>query len=120
MIIRLIHFLLAIIFAFFAIVQYNDPDPFIWIVAYSIVAAISLMGGFNRYFSPLIYSALLCFLCGALYLSPSVLEWYRSSEELMQSMRPDKMFIEETRECLGLWIGVCALFFDVWSSRRSI
>jgi hypothetical protein len=45
---RIVNFLLAIMFMVFAFVQINDPDPVIWILIYGIMAVFSIMAIFDR------------------------------------------------------------------------
>ncbi|MBS1560416.1 MAG: transmembrane 220 family protein [Bacteroidetes bacterium] len=45
---RYVSFAMATIFVAFATLQYNDPDPYIWIPAYGLVALLSYLHAFRR------------------------------------------------------------------------
>ena len=74
----------------FAVLQINDPDPFIWITIYSLPALLSflfLMGYSSKYFQ----------LMGPVYLIISIYLYYTKTDtEVMY------IFDETTNEVLGL------------------
>ena len=113
-----IQLLFALCLLAFAALQLNDPDPATWILFYLICAAVPALALFNRPIKPVFWIALI--LCGinlALYASGAYNYYlHRAQEPLMQSMNPDKPYIEEAREFLGALI---ALVLVVASSALS-
>lgn len=112
---RMIHLTLAVLFGLFAVVQYNDPDPFIWIMIYGSVALIALLKVYLRQvnFHPLIITLIVIFLLyGATYI-PSVIEFFQKPDkmDLIGSMKVNKPWIEGTREFFGLVMGLGALYY---------
>ena len=103
---KTIHFLFALCLLAFAALQFNDPDPLTWILFYTICAAVPLLALFNRPMHPVFWIALI--VCGlelALYAGGAYNYYlHRTEEPLMQSMNPDKPYIEEAREFLGALI----------------
>ena len=94
---------LSLVLLSFVAVQYNDPDPHIWMPIYGIQ---------NKY---LLFLGYLIFGTGFILLFPSFIDWItiEKGQNLMQRMDNSKMYIEETRECLGLLI--CLIFISlVW------
>jgi hypothetical protein len=92
----------------FAGLQFNDPDPVIWVSFYVLCALIPLLLVFNFYYSPLFLLAVAaCLLC-LVIAGPGAFEYYRhmGQEPLMQTMNPDKPYIEEAREFLGALIAL--------------
>ena len=120
---RIPNILFVIIFVLSAALQYNDPDPYLWIPLY-------LYGGFLCFqairgkFHPALYTLGLIVYSGyALYLffdSSGVLSWFNEheAESLVQSMKASKPWIEETREFLGLLILIVALLANMFWFRR--
>ena len=100
--------LFALCLLAFAALQYNDPDPTTWILFYCVCAAVPALALFNRPITPVFWIALV--LCGinlALYVSGAYNYYlHRNQEPLMQSMNPDKPYIEEAREFLGALIAL--------------
>jgi Transmembrane family 220, helix len=113
---KIINIIYAIIFALFAFVQYNDPDPWLWIPLYAVISVLAILALFGKYYSGItLIWAVLC-LGWALYLSPGVYDWFahHSTNEIFENMQPGKVFIEEARECFGLVLAALAL----WSLYR--
>ena len=52
---RYINLFLALLFALFAVVQLNDPDPWGWVAMYGFVAVVSAFAAFGRYHRYLLY-----------------------------------------------------------------
>ena len=106
-------------------VQYNDPDPFIWMLLYGFCALILGLAAFGIYTRNLLYAGYIIFGAGFIMLFPSVIEWIsiEKGQNLMERMQNSKAYIEESRECLGL--GLCILFISlIWipiiKKRRSL
>lgn len=100
---RTLAFILFVILASFAFLQINDPDPYIWAGFYLVCAMVPLLLTFTIYSRILFWFAVvLCIVVMGLY-SMGALEYLRHSadEALMQSMNPQKPYIEEAREFLG-------------------
>lgn len=99
----------AAFFGLFALVQLNDPDPWIWLFAYGITALLSATAGFRR-LHPSTYLgwALACAL-GAMYVW---IGWEGASEILGANI--EEAFDDEVvRELAGLalciaWMAIAA------------
>ena len=116
-----------IIFCFLFIVsaalQYNDPDPYIWIPIYLIGATICFQAsrGKNYPVFTLLFSGL--FLIYDLYLffdKFGVLSWLNehNAENIASSMKASAPWIEETREFFGLLILILVLMINYFVSKR--
>ena len=105
--------ILALIFALFAYFQLNDPDPALWVAIYTYVAAVGLLVFFGKNYRWAIYVGLAICGAGTLYLLPSVYNWLtnHSDVSLLYGMAPDKPYIEESRECGGLFIAFVGLLY---------
>ena len=107
-----------------AILQYNDPDPYIWVPLY-LYGAYLCYRALKRKYNPALYiTGLVVYVSYAFYLffhKTGVLNWYRQhdAENIVQSMKATKPWIEETREFFGLLLLVLALTVNiVWLRRR--
>ncbi len=91
------------IFLLSAIVQYNDPDPLLWIVVYSIAALVSYLAFSPRLEKRLpLYLGILAFGWAVCHL-PDV--WGRVSiGEIFQSIEMKTIAVEKAREMGGLLI----------------
>lgn len=121
MIAKIVNLALAALFAVFAVVQLNDPDPLVWVIIYGTVAAICGFAAFNRYSIPVLIISMIICAAGALYLSPGVYDWFanHTSDEIFERMSPDKVFIETARECFGLLVTLLVLAVQFTRARKA-
>ncbi len=112
---KYIYIISGIIFLLCAAVQYNDPDPGVWMAIYGVAAIVSFQG-VRHYLPSWTYLVLfLIFTAGAVSQWPPHFEGLFFNE--LATMR--NMNIEEARESLGL--GICAfamLLFYLLERRR--
>ncbi len=113
---KIINGILAALFLLFAIVQYNDPDPWLWIALYGFVAIVSLMAVFKQYYRWVILGGIVVCLIGMLLLLPDFINWINTgAESITGSMKAESPHIELTREFLGLAVTLLAL---TWHYRK--
>ncbi len=104
----------AILFIIFGILQYNDPDPHLWIPIYGFAAIISIGIAFNRFNRFVLITAMVLYFIGAAYMWPSTYEGITLDMGY-------KTGIEEARESLGLFIcGLVMAYFIVVSYKTRI
>lgn len=118
---RILNFILAIMFLVFAFVQVNDPDPVIWILIYGSMAVISVMAIFEFYQKKFLIGLLILFILYGLFLTPGVLEWLRQENKAALFDDVAKMrhpYIEEAREFLGLLICIIVLSVYLLRARK--
>jgi len=89
------------LFLLSAAVQYNDPDPLRWMLAYGIAALLSALAARDRYWPR--FTLLTCAMYGAfaLYDLPAVFASHLSAYTSFKMRSPDD---EVARECIGLLI----------------
>jgi hypothetical protein len=118
---RIVNFILAVMFLTFAFVQINDPDPVIWILVYGAMAVLCVMAVFEFYPKKFLIGLLVLFALYSLVYIPGVLEWLRQDNKALLFDDLAKMqypYIEEAREFLGLFICIAVLIFYVIRSGR--
>jgi hypothetical protein len=103
----------------FASLQWNDPDPFLWIAFYSLCAAVPLLALLNKPLKIICWLALIaCVIEMARTLGGAYNYYLHMTEEpLMQSMNPNKPYIEEAREFLGALIALVLVVISQWLTR---
>lgn len=102
---------LIILYVVFAALQWNDPDPVLWIGIYGVTAIIILMNVFGWH-SKIVIGVLIAI--GALYSLTyfgGVLDYFRANDlgAIGDEMHYDRPYIELTREFGGLWIALAGL-----------
>jgi hypothetical protein len=95
----------SLVFLLFAALQYNDPDPWLWIPVYLISAYTAFCSFWNYYNPMLIMLLMLGYFIGTLYYFPlsTFSEWIHV-EEQARSLEMKMPFVEEARESMGLAI----------------
>ena len=96
----------SVILIAFSIVQFNDPDPLIWVLVYGLSSILILLSAFINIPKVIFYLFVTFIFFWCCSLTPSLINWIiiEKGSNLMQVMQTSKPYIEETRECLGLFI----------------
>lgn len=114
MLTKIVNIVLALMFVSFVSVQFDDPDPLLWVLIYSNMVVICAWAAFwlpNRYWISLTGMAYLIY---AIFLFPGAIDWFKSPDRSLLFDDLAKMqypYIEETREFLGLLISLLVLFW---------
>ena len=107
--------LLAVLFALFAAVQYNDPDPWRWILLYGGVSVFYMLSAAGRVYRPVIWGWLAWIIVWAGLLMPEFSGWIQmGSPSIVESMKADKPYIEFAREFLGLLVAAAGCAWLLW------
>jgi len=118
---KVVHAFLALMFLSFTIVQYNDPDPWLWIAIYGSMTALSVLAFFQKFLIRFMIGQVIAFTIYAALLAPGVWAWWTSPDRSLLFDDLAKMqfyYIEEAREFLGLIICLSVLAFYSFLSRR--
>ncbi len=117
---KTLNWILAVLFALFAAVQYNDPDPFGWIAVYGAVAALCALGAMGRAPRWALLAVAIVVLIWMVTLAPDMLDWARMGfPTIVGSMKAEAPHVEVVREFLGLLVALLALFHLLRLSRRA-
>ncbi|ELR73753.1 hypothetical protein C900_01363 [Fulvivirga imtechensis AK7] len=117
---KIISVVLAVLFIAFAALQYNDPDPLLWMIVYGYVALIPILYLMKIYpVKTILFSIIVLAIFSCFYI-PGVIDWlrYGTVGEITQEMKAKKPYIEESREFLGLMIALASLFFYYIKEKR--
>lgn len=117
MFLLILNIIFCLAFVYFAYLNLNDIDPWLWVPIYLSAAACCGLTVFGIYF-PRIYLLLIAlYLIYAIILffaTDGVRDWIikYKSPSIVESMQAAKPWIEKTREFFGLLIISGALFVD--------
>ncbi|HTR28417.1 MAG TPA: transmembrane 220 family protein [Puia sp.] len=117
MIILIVNIIFCLAFLYFAYLNLNDIDPWLWVPIYVSAAACCGLVVFKKYY-PRIYLLLIAFyLIYAIILffaRDGVRDWIVKYKRpsIVESMQAEKPWIEKTREFFGLLIISGALGMD--------
>lgn len=122
---KIFNIIFIVLFVLFAALQYNDPDPYVWIPIYLYAAFLCYQAIKGRYQLVLYIIGLAIYIGYAVYLffdKTGVLDWAleHQAENIAQTMHAEKPWIEETREFGGLLIVVLVLLANmIWLRRKN-
>ncbi|MBK9175222.1 MAG: transmembrane 220 family protein [Flavobacteriales bacterium] len=109
---------LAILFLLFAAVQFNDPDPLVWMFVYGAVGTLCLLAALNGHFKWFTAAMAAVVLIWMLMLLPGIVSWVRMGmPPIVGAMKAEAPHIEVVREFLGLFIALLALV-HLWRQAR--
>ena len=111
---KILNIFFSVVFLISAILQYNDPDPYIWIPIYLYGAILCWLAGRNKFYPTAYIIGIIGFAAYAVYFfftENGVLDWItkHNAENIAGSMKASTPWIEDTREFFGLVILIVAL-----------
>ena len=116
---NILHYLLAVLFLIFAILQYNDPDFYIWIPVYLFVAVIAGAYAKGHRWPIISLMALLLLFAWSVFYIPFVYQWISDGfPSITGAMKAETMYVERIREFLGLTICLIVTAYYFIKSKR--
>ena len=120
---KVFNLIFCLLFVFSAALQYNDPDPYLWMPIYMYGALLCWLAFRNKYYPKAYLIGIFIYLLYAIYLffaKDGVLDWINkhNAEDIASTMKAEKPWIEETREFLGLVILIVVLTINFFYSKK--
>ena len=116
---KILNIILALLFTLFAYFQYNDPDPWLWITIYLVVAVICAFAAFDQYNRWVIIIGLAGLIIYWGMLLPSFISWLgEGMPTITGSMKAASPHIELVREFLGLLILIGVLGWQFFRMKK--
>ena len=117
-----IFFFISGLFLLFAIVQWNDPDPVIWMIFYGVMSLIYILLALGKKFA--FYLSVLMLIVSVVYMGfilPEIIKWIKDGmPSIVQSMKATIPSIEYTREFLGLLLCLIACIWVIRVHKTTI
>jgi hypothetical protein len=113
----------AVLFVLCAALQYNDPDPYVWMPIYLYAAVLCWLAFKGKYYPNAYLLGIIVYGIYAIYLvftPDGVIDWVtkHNAEDIAGTMKATKPWIEDAREFLGLMILIVVLLIDLIYARR--
>lgn len=118
---KILNLFLTALFVFSAALQWNDPDPFLWISIYLCVAVICGFAAFEKYnrWAILLVMAVCIYEISSLF--PAFSQWIKDDmPSITESMKASTPYVELVREFLGLSIVMIVLIFQYVRARYQV
>lgn len=109
---KTLHIAIGVIFILFALVQYNDPDFYIWMPVYSVLAFLGFSKAFGRPQRKVAMAlGILLLLWSGTYI-PALIDWIKNgTPNIAGTMKAETPHIELIRELFGLVLSVIAAWY---------
>lgn len=120
---KIFNLVFAVLFVVCAGLQYNDPDPFLWIPIYLYGAVLCWFAFRGKYYTKAMLVGIVVYALYAVYLffvDDGVVDWVtkHDAENIAGTMKASTPWIEDTREFFGLCILSFVLLMDYLHARR--
>ena len=120
---KIFNIFFCIVFIFFAALQYNDPDPYVWMPIYLYAAVLCWLAFRNKYFPGAYLLGTAAYAVYAIYKffdENGVWDWMTKhhAANIAGTMKAEQPWIEETREFFGLVILIVVLLIDYFYAKR--
>ena len=122
---KIFNLIFFLLFVVSAVLQYNDPDPYLWIPIYMYGAVLCWLAFRTKYYPKAYLIGILFYLGYAIYLffsKDGVWDWLtkHNAEDIAATMKAEKPWIEDTREFFGLIILIVVLLIDYFFAKRRV
>ncbi|WP_276485812.1 transmembrane 220 family protein [Paraflavitalea pollutisoli] len=122
---KIFNLLFCLLFVVSAALQYNDPDPYVWIPIYGYGAVLCWLAFRGKYYPKAYLFGFAVFTIYAIFLfteKNGVWDWLteHQAENIAQSMKASTPWIEDTREFFGLMILNIVLIIDYYYAKRKL
>lgn len=108
---KYVSLIFAILFLYAAVVQYNDPDTFLWVVIYGLAFLSSVLFYFKK------LPALVYWIFGLAYLGGCIYNWPETFEGISLGTGEWEN-VEKAREALGLLVCALLMFLYGFASKK--
>lgn len=120
---KIFNILFCILFLISAGLQYNDPDPYIWMPIYLYGVTLCWLAFRNKYYPKAYIAGIIIFAGYAAYFfftENGVLDWIQKhdAENIAATMKASTPWIEETREFFGLLILIIVLLVNLIYTKK--
>ena len=108
---------MMVVFVVFAVLQYNDPDPVIWVPLYLYAALICWWATRQRFYPLSYWLGFLVYGAYAIYKifdNNGLLDWITKhhAQNIAVTMKAETPWVEESREFFGLLIIIIVLLIN--------
>ncbi|MCF8406515.1 MAG: transmembrane 220 family protein [Chitinophagaceae bacterium] len=122
---KIFNIIFSIVFVLFAAVQYNDPDPYLWVPIYLYPALLCYLQFIQKPIHKMAYWAgFLLFGAYAIYKmfdTNGIIDWvqFHNASNIASTMKAETPWIEESREFFGLVIILIVLSINYFKENKS-
>lgn len=114
---KIFNWFFIVAFVIFAALQYNDPDPYIWMPIYLYAAYLCWLSIGKKFSPPAYWIGFAVYGAYALYKmfdENGLIDWItkHNGQNIAETMKAETPWVEETREFFGLVIVIVVLLIN--------
>lgn len=122
---KIFNIFFCLIFIVFAALQYNDPDPYIWIPIYMYAAVLCWFAAKKQFYPTAYLVGIAVYAAYAVYKifdTNGLIDWIKlhHAANIAETMKAEQPWVEESREFFGLLILIAVLginYFIGWKRK---
>ena len=121
---KTLNYIFAFIFIIFAALQYNDPDPYLWIPIYLYPAYLCIQEARNKKVLKEFYQiGFIGFGLYAIYKmfdTNGIIDWikFHNASSIASTMKAENPWVEESREFFGLVIILTVMAINYLKTKK--
>ena len=120
---KIFNIFFCLAFILFAALQYNDPDPYLWVPIYLYTAVLCWLAAKNKFYPKAYIAGIIVYTAYAIYKifdANGLLDWItlHNAENIAETMKAEKPWVEESREFFGLLILLIVLVIDYLYAKK--
>jgi hypothetical protein len=123
--VKIFNIFFCLVFILFAALQYNDPDPYVWMPIYLYTAAFCWLASRNKFYPAAYLTGIAVYVIYALYKvfdKNGLIDWMtkHNAQNIAETMKAETPWVEEAREFFGLIILIVVLLINYFYANRKI
>jgi hypothetical protein len=120
---KIFNLIFCFIFIVFGALQYNDPDPYLWIPIYLFTAFLCWKASKGIFHPMITLTSIAFFTLYAIYKvfdQNGLIDWVNihHAENIAETMKAEKPWVEESREFFGLIIIISVLVINYFYGKK--
>ena len=123
---KIFNFIFTFIFILFAALQYNDPDPYLWIPIYLYPALLCYwtfnLKSINKKYYLAGFAGFGTYALYKLFDTNGIVDWIRfhNAANIASTMKAEQPWVEESREFFGLVIILIVLMINYFNENKLV
>jgi hypothetical protein len=122
---KIFNIIFCLLFVLSAALQYNDPDPYLWMPIYLYGAVLCWLAFKNKFYPKAYLFGIIAYLGYGIYLfftKDGVWDWItkHNAEDIAATMKAETPWVEDAREFFGLLILIVALLVNYIYARKRL
>ena len=122
---KVFNLIFCFLFVVFAALQYNDPDPYLWVPIYMYTAVLCWLAARGLYYLNAYLAGMVVYVVYAIYKAfdaNGLIDWikFHNAANLAATIKAEQPWIEESREFFGLIILIAVLAINYFVAKRKL